>query len=178
MKWWKNNIFNSESPILRDNLTHTLSTDADASLLDWGASFENESTGGQFNLEKCKLHINILELEVVLFRLQSFCYSFSNSSILLKIYSTSAVTSINKMGSLRSLEMDQVVQQSWYRAIHRNIWLTATHVSRKKNVEADKESRKQEQRTEWMLNKKDFDLMLHKLNSTPKIDLFASRLNC
>ena len=74
--------------------------------------------------------------------------------------------------------MDKVVQQSWYQAIHRNIWLTATHVSRKKNVEADKESRKQEQRTEWMLNKKDFDLMLHKLNSTPKIDLFASRLNC
>ena len=73
--------------------------------------------------------------------------------------------------------MDKVMQQSWYWAIHRNIWLTTTHVSRKKNVEADKESRKQEQRTEWMLNKKDFYLMLHKLNSTPKIDLFALRLN-
>ena len=30
------------------------------------------------------------------------------------------------MGSLRSLEMDKVMQQSWYWAIHRNIWLTAT----------------------------------------------------
>ena len=29
-----------------------------------------------------------------------------------------------------------------------------------------------------MLNKKDFDLVLHKLNFTPKIDLFASKLNC
>ena len=176
LTWWKNNIFNSESPILRDNPTHTLSTDA--SLLGWGASFENESTGGQFNLEECKLHINVLELKAVLFGLQSFCYSFSNSHILLKIDNTSAVTSINKMGSLRSLEMDNVVQQIWYWAIHRNIWLTATHVPGKENVEADKESRKQEQRTEWMLNKKDFNLLLHKLNFTPKIDLFASRLNC
>ena len=82
------------------------------------------------------------------------------------------------MGSLRSLEMDNLVQRIWYWAIHRNIWLTTTHVPGKENVKADKESRKQEQRTEWMLNKKDFDLLLHKLNFTPKIDLFASRLNC
>ena len=47
-----------------------------------------------------------------------------------------------------SLEMDNVVQQIWYRAIHRNIWLTATHVLGKKNIKADKESRKQQERTE------------------------------
>ena len=34
LTWWKNNLFNSESLILRDNTTHTLSTDA--SLLGWG----------------------------------------------------------------------------------------------------------------------------------------------
>ena len=86
LTWWKNNIFNSESPILMDNPTHTLSTDA--SLLGQGASFENESTGGQFNLEECKLHISVLELKAVLFGLQYFCYSFSNSHILLKIDNT------------------------------------------------------------------------------------------
>ena len=60
------------------------------------------------------------------------------------------------MGSLRSsLEMDNIMQQICYWAIHRNIWLTATHIPGKENIEADKESRKQEQRTEWVLNKKD-----------------------
>ena len=79
MTWWKNNIFDSESPILGDNPTHSLSTGA--SLLGWGALFENESTGGQFNLEECKLHINILELNAVLLGLQSFYYSLSKYPI-------------------------------------------------------------------------------------------------
>ena len=79
LTWWKNNIFDSGSPILGDNTTHTLSTDA--SLLGWGASFENESTGGQFNLEESKLNINILELKAVLLGLQFFYYSLSKYPI-------------------------------------------------------------------------------------------------
>lgn len=82
------------------------------------------------------------------------------------------------MVSLRLLEMDEVVQQTWYWVIHRNIRLPVTHVPGKENSEADKESRKQEQRTEGMLNNKDIFLMLHKLNSAPKIGLGAPRLNC
>ena len=72
----------------------------------------------------------------------------------------------------------KVVQQIWYWAIHGNIWLATTHAPGKKNVETDKESRKQEQRTEWMLNKKDFGRILHKRNCTPKINIFASRTDC
>ena len=76
------------------------------------------------------------------------------------------------MGSLRSLDMNKVVQQIW-------CWAIPTfNVPGNENVEFDKVSSKQEQRTEWVLIKKDFDLIMHKLNSTPKIDLFASRLNC
>ena len=52
------------------------------------------------------------------------------------------------MVSLRLLEMDEVVQQTWYWVIHRNIRLPVTHDPGKENSEADKESRKQEQRTE------------------------------
>ena len=116
LTWWKNNIFKSESPILRDNPTHSLSTNA--LQLGWGASCENGSTGGQFNLEEWEPHINILEFKSSVFGVQSFCHSFSNSHILLKTDNTSAVILINKICSLRSLEMDKVVQQIWYWAIH------------------------------------------------------------
>ena len=46
------------------------------------------------------------------------------------------------------------------------------------NIEADKKSRKHEQRTAWMLNTKDFDNILNNLNDTAKVYLFATTLNC
>ena len=51
------------------------------------------------------------------------------------------------MGRLRSTDMDDGVQQIWNWAINRYIWLTATNAPELKNIEADKVSRKQKQRT-------------------------------
>ena len=60
--------------------------------------------------EECKLHINIVEPKGVLFGVQSFYDNFKNSHILIKIDNILAVTSIYNMGSLRSTDMDKVVQ--------------------------------------------------------------------
>lgn len=48
--------------------------------------------------------------------------------ILLKIEDTSTVTSINKIGSFRYIQMDNVAKDVWNWAIMKNIWLTATHI--------------------------------------------------
>ena len=81
------------------------------------------------------------------------------------------------MGSTKSLAMDRVVQEIWKYAIERRLWLTVTHIPGILNVEADKESRKTETRTEWMLNKEVFQDTIENLNFQPTVDLFASRIN-
>ena len=44
-------------------------------------------------------------------------------------------------------------------------------------METDKDSRVQEERTEWMLSKTAFDDIIKQLEFKPDIDLFASSLN-
>ena len=65
----------------------------------------------------------------------------------------------------------------WAWAKSRDNWLTATHIPGKLNVEADRESRETETRTEWMLNREIIRKTVDVLNFEPKIDLFATRLN-
>ena len=173
--WWKNNIVGSWSPISRGN--PKLEMTSDASKIGWGAVFES-STGGHFTEDEKELHINILELKAVEFGLQSLCLDTQNTHILLKIDNTSAVSAINKMGSTRSIQMDDIVHSIWNWARERESWLTATHIPGIQNIEADKESRKSETRTEWMLDKDTFNRVLSDLDFQPTVDLFASRINC
>ena len=74
------------------------------------------------------------------------------------------------MGSMISVEMDVVVHEIWD-------WVLYTHVPGTFNIEADKESRVQEEWTEWMFSKTVFDEIIKQLEFKPDIDLFASRLN-
>ena len=173
--WWKNNITGSWAPIMRGNPVHIMTTDA--STLGWGAVLRKTATGGQFTLEEKESHINVLELKAVLFGLQALCCNLVGTHILIKVDNTSAVSSINKMGSTKSLAMDRVVQEIWKYAIERRLWLTVTHIPGILNVEADKKSRNTETRTEWMLNKKVFQDTITNLNFQPTVDLFASRIN-
>ena len=62
--WWKPTIPLSFAPIVRENPSVTVNTDA--SSFGWGACTENGRTGGQFNLEERECHINILELKAPL----------------------------------------------------------------------------------------------------------------
>ena len=175
IKWWRDHILESWAPMSRDNPTIVITSDA--SSYGWGASRDGQLTGGQFTLSEKKEHINILELKAALFALQSLCSDVVNSHILIKIDNTSAVAGINKMGSVRSIHMDDVIRAIWDWAIDKGIWLTATHIPGVLNVDADRESRQLAERTEWMLKKSEFDRLIHELQWQPNIDLFATRIN-
>ena len=69
------------------------------------------------------------------------------------------------------------VHKIWHWVILKNNWLSATHIPDVFNVEADEESRQQELRTEWMLNRQDLKFAVEKLGFIPTVDLFASRIN-
>ena len=81
------------------------------------------------------------------------------------------------MGSIKSVNIDKQVHKIWEWAISKNNWLSATHIPGILNVDADRESRKCETRTEWMLNKSVFKSVIHELLFSPSIDLFSTPIN-
>ena len=109
----------------------------DASTIGWGAAKGDISTGGHFTESEKEQHINVLELMAALFGLKALCSHVYDKHILLKVDNTSAMSAINKMGSIRSLLMDWIVHMTWEWTISRNNWITVSHIPGILNIEAD-----------------------------------------
>ena len=172
--WWRDNVLSSSAPIVRNNPDIVINTDA--CCYGWGATREGDSTGGLFDADEIDLHINILESKAVLFGLKSLCDT-NHTHILIRSDNTATVGAITKMGSSKSIVLNDIITDIWEWALERDIWLSSTHIPGVLNEEADKESRKFEIRTEWKLNSSTFLHVLDALKFEPEIDLFASRIN-
>ena len=85
-------------------------------------------------------------------------------------------TFLNAMGGIKSLNCNDMAVQIWEWCSLRNIWISASHIPGSKNVEADKESRKINDSTEWSLSMTVYN-RLAQLWGPFQVDLFASRLN-
>lgn len=83
------------APIVRPNPSITINTNAPR---------------GQFSEDECSFHINVLELPVVQFSLKTLCHDVCSKNACVKINDTSAVATIDKVGSIKSLEMDCEIQ--------------------------------------------------------------------
>ena len=84
---------------------------------------------------------------------------------------------INKFGGCKSLEGNKITRAIWFWAIHRNIWLSCSHLPGIINTKADNLSRKFNADTEWEMCPTVFDNIVQKLDFVPNIDLSASGLN-
>ena len=80
------------------------------------------------------------------------------------------------MGSIRYPNLNSLARKLWQWCEKRNIFVFASYIKSKDNIEADKESRQLQTETEWELNNKAFQKITLEFNK-PKIDLFASRIN-
>ena len=109
--------------------------------------------------------------------LQSFAREKANIHVTLMMDNTTAVTCVSKMGTSHSVQCNAVTKEIWQLGIKRNIWLSAAYIPGKTNIEADEESRRENQDTEWLLNPDILSDALDRLDVKPEIDLFASRLN-
>jgi len=174
--WWASNIMDSFNVIThRAPLVHLYS---DASKTGWGGTCNGVRCGGPWTPTECVLHTNILEIKAAFFTLKSFVDKLSNKHIRINIDNTTAVSSINHMGTSHSHLCNQAATELWIWCIENNIWVSAAHIAGKDNIEADSESRKQtDMSKEWMLNSTLLKQALAKLNVAPNIDLFATRLN-
>uniref|UniRef100_A0AC34FUL5 Reverse transcriptase domain-containing protein n=1 Tax=Panagrolaimus sp. ES5 TaxID=591445 RepID=A0AC34FUL5_9BILA len=148
----------------------------DASLLGWGCAFNGQKTGGRWNLEEAKLHINVLELRAALFGLQLACKGIKDVGIRLESDNISAIAYINKRGGTKSHDLLTAAQEVWKWALENRIYVIASHIPGIKNTDADSASRKFSENCEWELNQNTV-LRLFDKWGVADVDLFASRAN-
>ena len=178
LQWWVENIHTAFAPIQRKKADLELRSDASGA--GWGATNLHSSTGGRWS-EK-ELHnakhsgINYLELVAAGHGLKSYCKELRDVHVLLRVDNTTAVAYLNNMGGVKSPNCNDAAKEIWKWCIQKHIWITASHIPGKLNVEADHRSRQFNDGSEWMLNPAKFqEIASH--YGTPEIDLFASRLN-
>ena len=175
LNWWVRNAQESYNLISHGSPDTVLTTDA--SLTGWGAVFENESTGGSWSTAEKTNNINALELLAVFFGLKCYAKNANNIHIRIMTDNTTAVSTINHMGTCHADICNTIGKDIWEWCLVRSIWISAAHIPGKMNVQADMESRTINSGAEWMLNPTDLQKSLTQLQFTPVIDLFASRIN-
>lgn len=173
LKWWQNNV-----GLGRDIKCRPFSCEifSDASQTGWGAYCEGSSCHGFWDNQEARMHINFLEIKAAYYGLKSFTKSETNINVLLRIDNQTAISCINRGGSVKYFHLNNMVKEFWNWCEERRIGIFASYVSSAANFNADKESRSLSIDTEYELNDKVFKTIIHKFGH-PDIDLFATRLN-
>ncbi|XP_044591535.1 uncharacterized protein LOC123269765 [Cotesia glomerata] len=172
--WWKRNISKTSSRIKTQNYSLVISSDA--SRTGWGAESQGNVTHGFWSPEDQKLHINHLELLAAFFALKCFASEARDCEILLRIDNTTAIAYINKAGGIKYPGLSELARSIWQWCESRNIWVVASYIPSKLNVEADRASRQVNLDTEWELSQTAFQKVLGCYGPF-SIDLFGSRVN-
>ena len=172
--WWKSQIMVGENSI--EPLEFILEIFSDASLTCWGIFCNNEKTNGHWDENERKANINILELKAAFFGLKCYAKDAVNCNILMRIDNTTAISYMNRMGGIQYKHLNDIAREIWQWCEKRNIYIFASYINTKDNIEADAESRKLEPETEYELANYAFERIVQVFGK-PDIDLFASRIN-
>ncbi|CAB0017744.1 unnamed protein product [Nesidiocoris tenuis] len=174
LKWWQEQIKTAVNELKNDSFDLCMSSDA--SRTGWGCICRNERAFGWWSEDDLLNHINFLELKAIFLGLQSFASNLENIKILIRTDNTTALASVNKMGSIQHKKLNTLARKIWQWCEARNIWIFASYITSKDNHEADAASRILPPETEWMLDENVFQSIISYLGQ-PKIDLFASYHN-
>lgn len=174
LSWWASNIQKTSRSIRPVNFDLEIFTDA--SRTGWGGVCNGNRVNGAWKAEETKFHINYLELLAIFLALKSFLKNQSGLNILLRVDNKTAISYINRMGSIQFPHLNNLARVIWQWCENSSIWLFASYIKSSDNKEADKESRTFNPDTEWELNQQIFHTITLKLGF-PDIDLFASRVN-
>lgn len=172
--WWLNNINSSKNPIRNSRFSKIIFSDASST--GWGAFCEGQVIYGHWNYHEKQFHINYLELLAVFNGLKTFAFNLSNCEILLRVDNSTAIAYINKMSGTKYEYLNDLTFKIWSWCESRNIWLFASYIPSKENVDADEASRISNIDTEWELSLSAYQEIVSLFNK-PEIDLFASNLN-
>lgn len=174
LHWWEANIMHTKNSVTAANYDTTIFTDA--SMTGWGAVCNDMRANGHWNDSEMKFHINYLELQAAFLGLKCFAEDKQNCAILMRIDNTTAISYINRMGGIQFSHLNKLARTIWQWCEERNLWLFASYINSKDNVEADEESRRINPDTELELSSYAFKRVVEQFGQ-PHLDLFASRAN-
>ena len=83
----------------------------DASFTGWGCCFDTVTTGGNWTLKEAAHDINYLEMLAAFVALKSFEGTISGKHIIPMVDNTTAVTTINQMGTCHYVENNRLARQ-------------------------------------------------------------------
>lgn len=172
--WWDKHITNVKNQIR--NLDPSIEIFSDAFSSGWGAFCNKSRVNSHWNADERNQHINYLELLAAWFGLKCFAKDLKDCDILLRIDNTTAIAYINKNGGVRFPKLAKIAKQIWQWCEARNLWIFASYIASKDNIEADFESRRLEPETEYALAYSAYDQIISEFGN-PEIDLFANRTN-
>ncbi|KAL7306209.1 hypothetical protein TKK_0001650 [Trichogramma kaykai] len=174
LTWWKSIDKKSKNTIKRPKYDQEIFSDA--SLTGWGAVCNGVRTHGHWNNTEKNQSINFLELMAAYFGLKIFTRDVKNCQILLHIDNTTAISYINQMGGVQYENLNTITRRIWQLCENKNIWIFATYIASADNKEADLESRRIKDNTEFQITDEMFNLICCQLGEV-EIDLFATREN-
>lgn len=173
LKWWQRNIGNGQS-IKPENFA--LEIFSDASKIAWGAYCLGQKCHGFWDHSEQDMHINFLEIRAAFYALKCFAKVESNVRILLRIDNQTAISCINRGGSVKFQSLNQATVELWQWCEAKGISVFAAYIASTENVEADEQSRSVTINTEYEIDNRSFQLIVQMFGS-PEIDLFATRIN-
>ena len=174
LTWWQKSIKYAESSFKNGQYEKTIYTDASDS--GWGATDGINKDYGFWDLNQKKWHLNYKELMVIKIALQKLVNNAKNCQILLRVDNMTAIAYVNKMGGTRFPNLHALAKEIWQWAERKNIFLFASYIPSRENVEADALSRIANDDTEWELADTQFNKIIKTFGQVD-IDLFATNHN-
>ena len=147
----------------------------DVSLSGWGGHLLDLTTAGVWSQEEQVLHINIMEMGVVILALNAFLHQAAGQSFILMSDNTTVVVYLRKQGGTVSrVRCDLACKAVLWTEIH-SVNLSARYILGKKNILADQLSRPdQVLPMEWFFLLRVFEAIC-RVFGRPHLDLFAMR---
>ena len=173
--WWSSPAVLQSLPLITKETEVTLFTDASSS--GWGAQLGLRSTQGQWSASQRSCHMNVLEMQAVIYAVRDFLPHLRSRVVRLMCDNAVMVAYIKNEGSTKSHTLMQMTIRllKWYDC--KAITLVTVHLPGVHNSQVNSLSRVgQTLTTEWTMAMERLRPVFAKWGE-PRIDLFATFAN-
>ena len=173
--WWSSPAVLQGLPLATKETEVTLFTDASSS--GWGAQLGSRSTQGQWSASQRSCHINVLEMQAVIYAVRDFLPHLRYRVVRLMCNNAVTVAYIKNEGGTRSHTLMQMTIRLLKWCDSKAITLVPVHLPGVRNIQADSLSRVgQTLTTEWTMTMESLRPVFAKWGE-PQIDMFATFAN-
>ena len=173
--WWSSPAVLQGLPLAARETEVTLFTDASSS--GWGAQLGSHSTQGQWSASQRLCHINVLEMQAVIYAVRDFLPHLRYCVVRLMCDNAVTVAYIKNEGGTRSHTLMQMTIRLLKWCDSKAITLVPVHLPGVRNIQADSLSRVgQTLTTEWTMAMESLRPVFAKWGE-PQIDMFATFAN-